>query len=253
MPPSDPLSGMSILYVDDSPDERELFEVRFGLLGASVRAVDTVETALDLLASSDVDLLVSDIRLGERDGYDLIRAVRALSPDDGGFIPAVAVTGMVRGADREAVLDAGYDRYISKPYDADAIVRAASDLRDLIDHLRDYRSALRAMRARNRPVTNRPAERHPSFRQQQDRMLVRVRRERAQLAHSVAVMRAADAFLRERGDVGPIDQLRVGSPVDLGNDIRVWCVTAYSNNRRTLVEVSSDLAVRLVAHDLGQP
>src|SRR5262245_39645472 len=96
MPMSNPLQGMSILHVDDSAHERELFVVRFELRGAYVQAVATVGGALESLAMTPVDLLVSDVLLDGEDGYDLIRNVRSLPADEGGLIPAVAVSAMAR-------------------------------------------------------------------------------------------------------------------------------------------------------------
>jgi CheY-like chemotaxis protein len=60
------------------------------------------------------------------DGYDLIRTLRALPPEEGGRIPAVAVTGYANQGDRQRALTAGYQSHVAKPIDANAVVIAVS-------------------------------------------------------------------------------------------------------------------------------
>jgi CheY-like chemotaxis protein len=243
---------MSILYVDDSADERELFEVRFGLLGARVHTVSDVAQALDSLSVHPVDLLVSDIRLDGQDGYDLIRTVRTLPPEEGGLIPAVAVTALVRDVDREKALDAGFDRHISKPYDVDALVHAVEDLGDLIERLRDFRAVLQASRARNRNLHERLGERQVVLQIQRDRQLERVLAARTRLARSVEVLRATESYLRGRVDLGPIDQLSVGRPVKVADESEVWFVTVQANERRVLVEATIEPGGAIALRQLGK-
>jgi two-component system, OmpR family, response regulator len=252
MPTSNLLNGMSILYVDDSADERELFEVRFSLLGARVNSVGTIEAALDSLASTDVDLLVSDIRLEGQDGYDLIRRVRSLSPENGGLVPAIAVTALVRDSDREMALGSGFDRHIAKPYDADALVRAVTDLGELVEQLRDFRAVIGASSARARTLRDEISIRRATILRQRERHLNRVMFARARLARSVDVIRTAESFLRERDDLGPIDQLNVGNPVKVDEEAEVWFVTAHANNHRFLVEVTIDTDGGTSVREFGQ-
>jgi len=49
------------------------------------------------------------------DGYELIRKVRARAPEDGGLIPALAVTGYASLADLERAREAGYQTHLPKP------------------------------------------------------------------------------------------------------------------------------------------
>ena len=51
----------------------------------------------------------------ERDGYELIRKVRAMRPDRGGNIPAAALTAYTRSEDRKRALLAGYQSHVAKP------------------------------------------------------------------------------------------------------------------------------------------
>ena len=58
----------------------------------------------------------------EQDGLDLIRIVRALPPESGGKIPAIAVTAYASKGERERALNAGFDRHVAKPYDAETLL-----------------------------------------------------------------------------------------------------------------------------------
>ena len=109
------LDGLRVLFVEDDPDTRELVTFMLSRFGASVRAVPTAGDALTELVAFRPDVLVSDINMPSVDGYELIRAVRQLPPEDGGRIPAIALTAFVRNEDRRNALAAGYDVHVPKP------------------------------------------------------------------------------------------------------------------------------------------
>ena len=85
--------------------------------------------ALVALRAGGVDVLVSDIAMPDEDGYQLIRKLRALPADEGGLMPAIALTAYARDEDRQRSLSAGFQNHIAKPVDpcelADAIARVA--------------------------------------------------------------------------------------------------------------------------------
>ncbi len=62
-------------------------------------------------------MLLSDLEMSEKDGYWLIRRVRALSPDRGGLTPAACLTGCTDPEDRARILRAGFQYHIAKPFD----------------------------------------------------------------------------------------------------------------------------------------
>ena len=68
------------------------------------------------------DVLVCDIEMPGEDGYALVRRVRGLPAEDGGTVPAVAVTAYGRTEDRVRLLGAGYDRHIAKPVEPHDLV-----------------------------------------------------------------------------------------------------------------------------------
>jgi len=108
------LRGIDVLVVEDDPDSREIIHEILRSQGADVRTVGSAEEALEALAQSKPDVLVSDIGLGGIDGFGLMRRVRALrSPV--AEIPAIALTAYARAEDRASALAAGYQVHIKKP------------------------------------------------------------------------------------------------------------------------------------------
>jgi PAS domain S-box-containing protein len=109
------LNGLRILYVEDDVDSRQALAAVLMQYDAEVRTVATVHEALGLLTNWRPDLLISDIGLPDEDGYDLIRKVRARQPEDGGTIPAIALTGYAGVSEHALALSAGYQKYLVKP------------------------------------------------------------------------------------------------------------------------------------------
>jgi CheY-like chemotaxis protein/two-component sensor histidine kinase len=109
------LSGIKVLVVDDDEDAREMLRAALNSYGAEVITTSGASQALDALASENIDVLVSDINMPEIDGYELIRRVRAMKPEQGGRIPAVALTAYARAEDRLRALQSGYQTHVPKP------------------------------------------------------------------------------------------------------------------------------------------
>ena len=111
------LSGRRILVVDDEADARELLTTILGRAGADVAAAASADEALTTLPRWRPDVLVSDIGMPGDDGYALIRKIRALPPDEGGNVRALALTAYARSEDRIRALEAGFQTHVSKPVD----------------------------------------------------------------------------------------------------------------------------------------
>ena len=109
------LAGLRILLVDDEPDAREILTAILGEAGAEVITAAGAQSGLELVTRWKPDVLISDIGMPGEDGYDLIRKVRALSPDQGGQVRAIALTAFARTQDRLKVLSAGYHTHVPKP------------------------------------------------------------------------------------------------------------------------------------------
>jgi PAS domain S-box-containing protein len=122
------LSGVRILVADDHEDARDLVRMVLEGRGAAVSAVSSAAEALAALRLRPPDLLMADIEMPGEDGYTLIRRVRALPPEDGGAVPAVALTAYASSQDRVNALLAGYSAHLSKPVPAAELVAVVARL-----------------------------------------------------------------------------------------------------------------------------
>ena len=111
------LGGRRILVVDDEADARDLLAEILGRAGADVTVVPSADEALETLRRWRPDVLVSDIGMPGDDGYVLIRKVRALRPEEGSQVRALALTAYARSEDRTLALEAGFHTHIAKPVD----------------------------------------------------------------------------------------------------------------------------------------
>jgi len=112
------LAGLRILAVDDSRDTRDLITVVLETCGANVTTASLAREAIDVFAGWKPDVLICDIGMPEEDGYALIKTIRELPSEQGGKIPAIALTGYVRIEDRMRALEAGYQMFVPKPIEA---------------------------------------------------------------------------------------------------------------------------------------
>jgi CheY-like chemotaxis protein len=126
------LDGVKVLVVDDEPDARELLQRVLEGCKAQVITAGSVQEALEALSRYKPHVLVSDIGMPQEDGYQLIRKVRELLPDQGGMIPAVALTAYARAEDRKRVLLSGYQMHIAKPVEPSELVAVVASLTSLM-------------------------------------------------------------------------------------------------------------------------
>jgi PAS domain S-box-containing protein len=122
------LEGFKILAVDDSTDTRELLTAVLERCGAIVTTASSVREALDIFAKWKPHLLVCDIGMPEQDGYSFIKAIRQLPREQGGDVPAIALTGYVRVQDRTRALQAGYQMFVPKPIEASELCTIIANL-----------------------------------------------------------------------------------------------------------------------------
>ena len=120
------LTGVSILVVDDDPGVRDLLQRIFSERGAATEVAMSADEALAMISSHEPDLLISDIGMPERDGYELIREVR----NRGCQVPAIALTAFVRAQDRDQALAAGFQRHATKPIETSKLLDLVANLAD---------------------------------------------------------------------------------------------------------------------------
>ncbi len=122
------LKGLRVLVVDDEPDARQLIATILGQYGAQVMTVASAFEALLAIPQFHPDILVSDIGMPQEDGYALIRQLRTLSQEQGGRIPAVALTAYARAEDRTQALLAGFQLHLPKPVNPTELAAVVANL-----------------------------------------------------------------------------------------------------------------------------
>lgn len=115
------LDHVRVLVVDDETDSRDLVSELLSDTGAEVRTADSIAGAISELRAFKPNVLISDIAMPEADGYELMRQVRALPPDQGGSTKAIALTAYARREDVQRALNAGFQRHLPKPVNLDRL------------------------------------------------------------------------------------------------------------------------------------
>jgi CheY-like chemotaxis protein len=117
-----------MLIVDDVEETRDGFGTFFQSIGAQVRTAASAAQGFASLAKFKPDILLCDIAMPVEDGYGLIGRIRALKPDKGGKIPAIAVTAYAAAEDVERALAAKYDMHVAKPVDLVKLSHVVAEL-----------------------------------------------------------------------------------------------------------------------------
>ena len=146
--PTDP-SRLRVLLVDDNAALRGALRVSLNAFGcAEVIEADTVDRALDVLASRPVDLVITDWKMQPRDGLDFVRTLRRKPTSPTAFIPVIMLSGY---SDRQRIAEAtrvtsagsrpharaaaaiaeataaGVDTFLVKPFTAASLAGALSE------------------------------------------------------------------------------------------------------------------------------
>ncbi len=104
---------MKILLVEDHGETRAVLSGLLGRAGHEVAAAANVEQALQLIDSAPFEVLICDIGLPDGSGLDVIAAAKQHE----GWRKMIALTAHDEAAERDAGLEAGFDEYLTKPFD----------------------------------------------------------------------------------------------------------------------------------------
>jgi signal transduction histidine kinase/ActR/RegA family two-component response regulator len=128
----DALASVRVLLIEDEADARDVTRTVLTHCGAYVFSVSSASDAVSAIVSASPQTLphvvVSDIGMPVEDGYAFIQQLRAMPPERGGRIPAVALTGYGGTDDADRALAAGYQVHLSKPMDPVALIDTVSKL-----------------------------------------------------------------------------------------------------------------------------
>jgi len=125
---SELLKNTTIMVIDDDSDTCELLRTALEQAGASVLVAHNVDGAIETFRRCPPHAVVADIRLGNSDGYALIKAIREHNIEYRGFTPAVAVTGFASPEDKERAIAAGFNAYLAKPFEPAAVISAIAKI-----------------------------------------------------------------------------------------------------------------------------
>lgn len=104
-------SPARVLVIDDEPQIRRFLDISLRSQGYDVRLASDAQAGLAALAVGDVDLVVLDMGLPDRDGLDVLIELRSWSS-----IPVIVLTVRSSESQKVAALDAGADDYVTKPF-----------------------------------------------------------------------------------------------------------------------------------------
>lgn len=127
----DKLSEVSVLIVDDEPDNAEVVATVLRFNGASVWTALNGQEAMQYLADNLPDLVLLDLSMPQMDGWVMLIRLRADPRLE--KLPVVALSAHAMQGDRERVLAAGFDGYLSKPVNIPSFL---TDLRRTLEQTR---------------------------------------------------------------------------------------------------------------------
>ncbi|MBD2019434.1 response regulator, partial [Leptolyngbya sp. FACHB-36] len=116
------LDRIRVLVVDDDSDTREFLRFMLEQAGATVILAASASEALEVWAHSKPDVLLSDIGMPQSEGYGLIGKVRSLPTQQGGAIPAIALTAYAGHDDEQHTRSAGFQKHLAKPVEPSELI-----------------------------------------------------------------------------------------------------------------------------------
>jgi CheY-like chemotaxis protein len=125
------LSGLSVLVVDDDVDSRQLTRAVLERAGAAVSGAASVDEAEAVLGRRWPTVVIADIGMPGRDGFELLRRVRTLEVGREHRLPVAALTAYAAQSDQQRVSMAGFDAYLSKPVEPGELTATVARLAGL--------------------------------------------------------------------------------------------------------------------------
>jgi PAS domain S-box-containing protein len=128
LPDAPDLAGIRVLLVDDDVDARVLVSKVLESRGAQVETAASAREGFDLIRKAPPDVLLADIGMPGEDGYAFIQRIRTLGPEQGGDVPAAALTAYASDQDQARALASGFQRHVAKPTDPSDLAWIVAEL-----------------------------------------------------------------------------------------------------------------------------
>jgi signal transduction histidine kinase/CheY-like chemotaxis protein len=106
---------MRILAAEDNKTNQLVFRKMVKALDIDLKFAGNGREAVELYQSFEPDLVFMDISMPEMDGKEATRAIRALEAESGKHVPVLALTAHAMGGDKEEIMSAGMDQFLTKP------------------------------------------------------------------------------------------------------------------------------------------
>lgn len=117
---TDKVETWTILVVDDDEDNRLIAVDTFETFGATVHTSENGETGLELVASIKPTFILLDLSMPVMDGWTMLKKLR--ENEETAHLPVIALTAHAMTGDQERAAEAGFDGYITKPFDIMSVV-----------------------------------------------------------------------------------------------------------------------------------
>jgi len=114
-------SNLRIVVVEDHDDTRRFLGVFLGRLGANVVLARNALEGVEAVKTSRPNLVLCDIKMPGRDGFEVLREIRAIGPAAGGSVPVIAMSALVTHASARML---GFQACLAKPFTPDKLVEA---------------------------------------------------------------------------------------------------------------------------------
>ena len=124
---------LNVLVAEDSAVNRRVISAQLKRLGHRPVLVDDGQALLDVIETTDYDVILMDCQMPRLDGYETTMRIRKLPNHSSAMI--VALTAAARNEDRERCLEAGMDAFISKPLDIERLQEVLSNIQGENDSL----------------------------------------------------------------------------------------------------------------------
>ena len=122
------LSGIHAFLIEDNEDTRTMLTQTLQHCGAMVTVYESAEMAMASLSELRPTVFICDLSMPRLNGLEFMRAIRRLSPDQRGTVPAIAITAYYEDFAAAKALEVGFNAYMTKPIRLDELCRAVKEL-----------------------------------------------------------------------------------------------------------------------------